>query len=355
MRIQDLPFGVEIETIGQTRERVAEAIRSVVGGAVRHDVASALDPWQVAASDGRIWKVVADGSLQTVPSHLRAEIVTPVLGYEDLPALQAVVRAARAAGSRCDASCGLHCHVSADAFDGRTLGNLAKLVYKQEALIFAALRVRQARLDRYTKPIPAEFIQRIERERPRTRDELNQLWYGFQNTHPERYHSSRYHAVNLHSVFYRNTVEYRMGEGTLHAGRIKAYVQFVLALTAKALNSRAASSRKRTFEPASARYDFRVFLLRLGMVGNEFKTARKHLLAAMPGDSAFKNGRPKGPKPKDAAPPTAGEATSEAAGATAPGDPEAPAIEDPAEPPATTPGTVANRAALASETSTCAA
>jgi hypothetical protein len=36
----------------------------------------------------------------------------------------------------------------------------------------------------------------------------------------------------------------------------------------------------------------------LGLNGPEFKTARKFLLAAMPGDAAFKNGRPK-PKNQD--------------------------------------------------------
>ena len=71
-------------------------------------------------------------------------------------------------------------------------------------------------------------------------------------------------------------------------------------VAAKALNGRAASSRKRHFDPQSARYDFRVFLLHLGLIGDEFKTARKHLLAALPGDSAFKRGRPK-PKQQTAA------------------------------------------------------
>jgi hypothetical protein len=38
----------------------------------------------------------------------------------------------------------------------------------------------------------------------------------------------------------------------------------------------------------------RVFLISgLKMIGDEFKTARKHLLALMPGDAAFKRGRPK--------------------------------------------------------------
>ena len=99
--------------------------------------------------------------------------------------------------------------------------------------------------------------------------------------------------MNLNSVFYRGTVEFRLFEGTLHAGKVKAAIQFVLAICAKALNSRGASSRKRDFNPETAKYDFRVFLIHLGLIGDEFKTARKHLLHAMPGDAAFKRGRPK--------------------------------------------------------------
>ena len=35
------------------------------------------------------------------------------------------------------------------------------------------------------------------------------------------------------------------------------------------------------------------FLIHLGLNGDEFKTARMHLLHAMPGDAAWKHGRPK--------------------------------------------------------------
>jgi hypothetical protein len=40
--------------------------------------------------------------------------------------------------------------VDASAFDGRSLSNLAKIVYKQEALILTALGITQQRLARYT-------------------------------------------------------------------------------------------------------------------------------------------------------------------------------------------------------------
>ncbi len=91
----------------------------------------------------------------------------------------------------------------------------------------------------------------------------------------------------------RSTVEFRFFESTLHAGKVKAAVQFCLALCARALTSHGASARQRTYDPVSAKYDLRVFLISaLKMNGDEFKTARKHLLARMPGDSAFKHGRP---------------------------------------------------------------
>ena len=129
---------------------------------------------------------------------------------------------------------------------------------------------------------------------------MNRIWYGYHNHHPQHYDSTRYHGVNLHNVWYRGTVEFRWFQATLHAGKVRAAVQFVLAIAAKALNSRGASSRKREFDPASAKYDFRVFLLHLGLIGDEFKSARKHLLNAMPGDAAWKNGRPKPKTPKPA-------------------------------------------------------
>jgi hypothetical protein len=300
MNLKEIHYGIEIETVKRTREQIAWAIHSVVGGTVRHvGIPSNYDPWEVEDLRGRVWKVVGDASLTSVPAHLRAEVVSPVLGYDDIPQLQEVVRAIRRAGGKINSQCGIHIHIDAAPFDGRHLGNLAKIVYKQEPLILHALGISRDRLNRYTRPVSDELIQRIEQHRPRTRDQLNRIWYGYHNRQPQHYDNSRYHGVNLHNVWYRGTVEFRWFEATLHAGRIKAYLQFCLAVAAKALNGRAASSRKRDFDPQSAKYDFRVFLLHLGLIGDEFKTARKHLMANMPGDAAFKNGRP---KPEDVLP-----------------------------------------------------
>jgi len=303
MDLRELKFGIEIETIRRTRQAVAEAIQSVVGGTVRHTgTPSAYDPWEVTDAQGRIWKVVADSSLSNVPGHLRAEVVSPVLTYQDLDALQKVVRAVRdLAGARVDERCGIHVHIDASAFDGRKLANLAKIVYKQEDLIIRALGLGGTRLAQYCRPMREEFIRQIDRRRPYTREQVNRLWYGYRNNNPIHYDQTRYHLLNLHSVWYHGTIEIRAFGGTLHAGKVRAYVQFCLALVAKALNARAASSRKRRPNGTSDKYDFRVFMLHLGLIGDEFKTCRKHLLANLAGSAAWKNGRPPAPVAQPAA------------------------------------------------------
>ncbi|MFY1824437.1 amidoligase family protein [Myxococcus fulvus] len=120
---------------------------------------------------------------------------------------------------------------------------------------------------------------------------MNEAWYGRRNLAPQRYDSSRYHGLNLNSLFFRGTIEFRYFNGSLHAGEVKAYVQLVLALAARALASKAASSKRREFNPATAKYDFRVFLLHLGLIGEEFKTARTHLLKKLEGSAAWKGQR----------------------------------------------------------------
>ncbi|HEY3379802.1 MAG TPA: amidoligase family protein [Armatimonadota bacterium] len=279
--LHEVRFGVELEGGAIPRARAACAVWQVVGGRIVHET-------QVIAADGRVWKVVRDASLTTWSPDLRCEVVSPILAYVDIPMLQDVVRALRYAGMQVSPCCGIHIHVDAALFDGKQLANLAKLTYQQEPLIYAALGISAARAARHAKPTDPAFIKRLERRRPQSQDALNRLWYGRHETRPTHYHKSRYRGVNFHAIWDKGTVEFRWFEASVHAGKVKAYVQFVLAVAVKALNARSATSRRRSFDPASAKFDWRCFLLRLGLIGSDFKTARKHLMALLPGDAAFK-------------------------------------------------------------------
>ena len=83
-------------------------------------------------------------------------------------------------------------------------------------------------------------------------------------------------------------VTFRLFGATLDADRIIAYDQFCTLLNQMALKSKSASSKKT--ESDNPKFTFRVFLIRLGMVGDEYKTTRKLLLERLEGNSAFRSG-----------------------------------------------------------------
>lgn len=217
----------------------------------------------------------------------KTEVVTPILRYSDIEDLQEILRKLRKAGAVVNESTGIHIHIGAENFTPATLCNLLKNIRSKEDILYKALKVGDSR-SRYCKKTNQKLIEMIERNRPATRQKLADLWYAEapygRDTH---YNSSRYHGLNLHAYFTKGTVEFRLFNSTLHAGELKAYIQFCMAVTAKALNTKKASSRPSTSD--NEKYTFRCWLLRLGLNGDEFKTCRLHLLKHLEGNSAWRH------------------------------------------------------------------
>lgn len=72
---------------------------------------------------------------------------------------------------------------------------------------------------------------------------------------------------------------------------VAAYTRFVVALCDAAKKQKRITAREKVVD--NEKFAFRVFLIRLGFVGDEFKNVRKILLRNLSGNSAFKNGGPK--------------------------------------------------------------
>jgi hypothetical protein len=72
------------------------------------------------------------------------------------------------------------------------------------------------------------------------------------------------------------------------ADKVKAYTHFITALCEMAKNQKRITATAK--EVDNEKYAFRCFLLRLGFIGEEYKTARKILLSKLSGSSAFKSG-----------------------------------------------------------------
>lgn len=296
MDLKEQRFGIEIEMTGITREAAAETAAEYFGTRSRYigtyyDAYAALDP------EGRQWKFMSDGSIDaqkrvggkkiSADREYQTEMVSPICRYEDIVSIQEIVRKLKERGAFVNKTCGIHVHIDASPFDARTLRNITNIMASKEDLIYKALQVSVSREHSYCQKVEQRFLEELNRKKPKTLNGVERIWYGGDSRRDTHYDDSRYHCLNLHSVFQKGTVEFRLFNGTLHAGKIKAYIQFSLAIGAQALNQSCASRRKT--QTTNEKYTFRTWLLRLGLNGEEFATARYHLLKELPGCIAWRD------------------------------------------------------------------
>ena len=300
--MKDQYFGVEVEMTGITREQAAQALADYFGTVPLHR-GGVYDAWIVKDTENKEWKLMSDSSIrgerktpggyeQTGNRHYWVEMVTPKLSYAELPKFQECVRQVRRAGAKVNESCGLHIHVDAANHNRQSLKNLLSIMYSKEDILFKALQVNEARAARWCKKVREPMLRQartLSAEETSDLTQLERIWYEGDVSAGEHYNWTRYYALNLHSVFYRGTVEWRCFNSTLHAGRAAAYINLCLAISAQAIAQRSTVMRKTHSD--NELFTFRVWLVRLGLNGQEFKNTRDHLLANLDGDRAWRYDR----------------------------------------------------------------
>ncbi len=297
--MKNLTFGIEIELTGISREAAAKAVAGYFGTSA-HYLGGGYDTWDALDNQGRSWFIMNDSSIRPETKRQgkriaagldhRVELVSPICTYSDIETVQEIIRTLRKAGAFANKSCGIHLHIGKERFTAKTLRNLVNIVASKEDLIYQALQVDEQRKRRYCQKVKESFLEELNRRKPTELEQLADLWYqGYSGSRSQHYHSSRYHGLNLHATFNGPTVEFRLFNGTTHAGKVKAYIQLCLAISHQALSQKSASAKKT--QTTNSKYTFRTWLLRLGLIGKEFETARLHLLKNLEGDSAFRNGR----------------------------------------------------------------
>ena len=294
-------FGVEVEFTGITREMAAKAVQEVVGGTISGPRRDAYYTRTIKDSQRRTWKVMRDSSISPKmnvgsanPDEYRVEFVTPPLKYEDIETLQNIIRKFKEIGGVPHSSCGIHIHIDGANHTATSLRRMVNFMLSRQEIIYEALNIG-ARKDRWCRPICKKLYDTMKKESNLTKDKAEQIWYSEANNNywggvnHNHYNETRYHALNLHSFFSKGTVEFRLFNSTLHAGRIKAYIQFCLAMSAWAIES----NDKIVFRSVSGySADKKVTLMyhiltnRLGLYGDEFKTCRLHMMKQLKENAA---------------------------------------------------------------------
>ena len=101
-------------------------------------------------------------------------------------------------------------------------------------------------------------------------------------------------AFNIEKAAYTltdETIKFAWFHGKIAEDTVRAYTDFISKLCEMAQRQKRAVAKEKAVD--NEKYAFRCFLLRLGMIGDDYKTSRRILLQNLTGSSAFKCGHRK--------------------------------------------------------------
>lgn len=295
--IKNQLFGVEVEMTGITREKAARLVAGVLGTTPSHPESNCYHTRTIADQAARKWKIMRDSSITPIRNddtsepldEYRVEFVTPPLNYSDIELLQNIIRKLRENGAKAHSSCGIHIHVDGANHTAVSLRRLVNFMTARQDLIYEALQIGD-RESSWCHKLNKTLLDAMKKDKYLTKEKAEEIWYSRANDgycggiDHQHYNSTRYHGVNLHSFFTKGTVEFRLFNSTLHAGKIKAYIQFCLAVSAWAITSQEKIVFRSMdgYTPEQKVTIMRNILThRLGLYGDEFKTCRLHLMTPL--------------------------------------------------------------------------
>lgn len=290
-------FGVEVEMTGITREKAARLVAGVLGTTPSHPESNCYHTRTIADQAARKWKIMRDSSITPIRNddtsepldEYRVEFVTPPLNYSDIELLQNIIRKLRENGAKAHSSCGIHIHVDGANHTAVSLRRLVNFMTARQDLIYEALQIGD-RESSWCHKLNKTLLDAMKKDKYFTKEKAEEIWYSRANDgycggiDHQHYNATRYHGVNLHSFFTKGTVEFRLFNSTLHAGKIKAYIQFCLAVSAWAITSQEKIVFRSMdgYTPEQKVTIMRNILThRLGLYGDEFKTCRLHLMTPL--------------------------------------------------------------------------
>ncbi|MTI71073.1 MAG: virulence-related protein [Firmicutes bacterium] len=165
-----------------------------------------------------------------------------------------------------------------DGHTGITLRNLVNMMYSKQFLIKKAFDITE-------NIVEEDFSLGINEAKITLLEDFKEALYSLgENGCP-----------GIKFDFQDSTITFKFLKGKWNVEKIETYSNFVAILNQKAKELKRVSPKVKSTD--NEKYTFRTWLLRLGMIGDEYKQDRKVLLQNLSGNSAFRKEKPK--KPQD--------------------------------------------------------
>jgi hypothetical protein len=200
-------------------------------------------------------------------------ILSPQTNITEVSTLRAVIDVLKTAGLTAEGDATLI--LSAEAHTGGTLRNLCNLISSKGKLLAKAL-------GRDNEAIPQTLVEDLNNTPIDTVED-------FMRVYNSGLEAGRY--VNSGDIWLDhlpNEIGLCFFNATLNADEVFAYITLAQKLNEMAITQKHTSSRQKSTENEA--YTMRCYLLRLGFIGDEYKTSRKLLLSKLNGNRAYSGG-----------------------------------------------------------------
>lgn len=240
-------YAIELELTGITRKKAAEILSSICQAPL-HYLAGG-DNYLVQDCFNRDWRVSksADISCQrnvngtTIGANFlySVKLNIPFVFERDFSTIAAIIASFHESGGLINDTTKMNIQIESNEHGERYQGNLRNIMESKGDLLFKAVQSQSK------KPIDISDISE--------------------------------HGV----------VNFPMFHSTLSVDQLKSYLQLSVVINQQALTKNRISPRRN--ESPNEKYTFRTWLLRLGMIGSEFKTTRAVLMENLEGNCAWRN------------------------------------------------------------------
>lgn len=163
--------------------------------------------------------------------------------------------------------------VPIEGHTGTTLRNLVNMIYSKQALIQKAIGFGENIIgDEFSIGINKGEIETLE-EFKTALDDIGEK-----------------SCPGIIFDFCSSVIRFKFLQGEIETEKFKAYSKFIELINENSKTLKYTSARVKGTD--NEKYTFRTWLLRLGMIGAEYKTTRKILLEKLSGNGAFRYGKP---------------------------------------------------------------
>lgn len=161
--------------------------------------------------------------------------------------------------------------VPMEGHTGSTLRSLINMIYSKQTLIKKSLGIEG-------NIIEDDFCKGINEAKMESLEDFKTTIAGI----------GAKHCPRIRFDFNDNNISFKFLEGEASPEKVQAYTQLIALLNQNAKALKHASAKVKDTD--NDKFTFRVFLIRLGMVGDKYKVTRKVLLEKLEGNSAFRSG-----------------------------------------------------------------